>query len=218
VNTHEPGLVKTRIVNTLLGGLLALAGARLLWPLAERELFPNAAAAALRQVRVYVDTLSAVPPVDRLTRTRRRRDVGLALLNAEASLQRLIVEARARPSELEAPMALLVYTRGVVAAIMALGVARDPSEAIDVRPFTIELARVLDDLADAIHEGRPPHPLPSFERAIDVVLREGASVPKTRRALFRSRLTRVIEELAVQHDAVARWRASPRAALLEQRE
>ena len=142
-------------------------------------------------------------------------------MNAEASLQRLIVEARARPSELEAPMALLVYTRGLMAAIMALDVARDPSDPIDIRPFAVVLARVLDDLAGAIQEGRPPHPLPAFEGAIDVVLGEAPNVTKTRRALFRSRLTRVIEELAVQHDAVARWRLSPSSAppeSLEQRE
>jgi uncharacterized membrane protein YccC len=213
MSTHTPGLVEVRIVNTLLGGALALLGARLLWPTSERELFPDAAAAVLHSVRAYVAlAVSGAAPVAFYSA---RRRVGLALINAEASLQRWMAEVRHRAVDLEAPMAILVYARGLVAAAVALGSARDAtSRAIDLAPFARDVCAVLDDLERAILLSRPPLPLPTFDRAIADLLAAVESIgdiPPSRRALLRTRTERVVQELAVAYDAVARW-TSPTAS------
>jgi uncharacterized membrane protein YccC len=211
VNAREPGLVKVRIVNTLIGGTLALAAARIFWPLGENELFPSAAAGALRALRRFFGAVTAEAPPDPRVLDRARRDLGLAILDAEASLQRWMAEGRPRSVDLEAPMVLLVYTRGFVAAVVALASAREAAreaggEAVGLAPFARAVEGALVDLEAAVLERRTPRPLPSFEREIQEILsRSGAGDGRHTRALLATRLERIAQSLSVQHDAVARW-------------
>ena len=207
VNAREPGLVKVRIVNTLIGGTLALAAARIFWPLGEDQLFPSAAAGALRALRRFFVAVTAEGTEGPRVLDRARRDLGLAILDAEASLQRWMAESRPRSVDLEAPMVLLVYTRGFVAAVVALASAREPGRAaVDLAPFARAVEGALVDLEAAVLERRAPRPLPSFERDIQELLsRSGASGGRHTRALLATRLERIAQSLSVQHDAVARW-------------
>ncbi len=223
VNARDPGLIKVRIVNTLLGGALALGAARLLWPIAERDLFPSAAASALRAARVYFGAVASASPVPAAELDRARRDFGLAILNAEASFQRWMVEARHRSADLEAPMVVLVYTRGFVAAVVALASAlASASLEVDLAPFGCAVDAALGDLEASIAAGRSPQPLGHLDRSIADALCAPVNgdgvVAKRARARLRVRLERVVQALAIQHDAASRWLATlERASLAEAR-
>ena len=55
-------LATVRVINTLLGGVLALLGARLLWPAPEWRRLPTYMAAALRANRDYLRTVVSIFP------------------------------------------------------------------------------------------------------------------------------------------------------------
>ena len=119
---HLAGL---RIANTILGGGLALAGSRLLWPTPEAERTPAYLAAALRAVRAYLDEVAArfedrSEAASRAIRARRRM-VGLAILNADESLQRSLGEHRGPPEALAPLMTLTTYIRRLTASVAGLG-------------------------------------------------------------------------------------------------
>src|SRR2546422_1466598 len=79
-------LTRIRILDTLLGGTLALVGAIALWPTRDLERMPALIAAVLRADRAYLDAvLHGKGPAEAVAA---RRRVGLATANAEAALQR----------------------------------------------------------------------------------------------------------------------------------
>ena len=204
-NWHLAG---TRVVNTLIGGALALLGARLLWPGDERNHLPEFAAAALRANQEFLRGALALvcdpSRADLGVLRYDRREVANAALNAEDSFQRLISEHRGSPDELEPIMALLVLTRRIAASIAALAIAANdgahaPPEAI--RPFERASLDVFSDLATAAAEGRVPAPYPPPGA---IPLPSAANAP-----ILNQKLTRIARQLKLLHDAVARW-TSPR--------
>jgi uncharacterized membrane protein YccC len=195
---HEPGLVQARIVNTLLGGALALAGARLLWPMSERELFPHTAAEALDAARALAAAALAVD-FDQAAFDAARREGGVALLDADASLQRWMAEARAGSAEVEAPMAFVVFVRGLTAALVTLAAARGVAGA---GPALAPLAGAIDDalraLRAAVAEGRAP-----VEGADVAQAAEAAGVDPT----LKRRAEHVARQVTTLRGCVARWAA-----------
>jgi len=195
-------LAGVRILNTVLGGGLALLGSRLLWPSPEAERFPSYLAAMVRAMRAYFDQVVARfgdrgQEASRALRTA-RRDVGLAILNADESFQRLLGEHRGPPEHLAPVMTLLTYARRFTASIAALALSR---HSIDTTPpetlaaFAPAVDTALDDLAGALEEGRPPTPLPELPAT------DAGESP-----LLRGRLTRLARQLKTLHQAVDRWR------------
>jgi uncharacterized membrane protein YccC len=203
---HLAGL---RVVNTLIGGGLALVGSRLLWPGDERNRLPELAAAALRAndefLRRAVALVARGGDANLGELRDARRDIAFAALNAEDSFQRLVSEHPGPPEALEPIMTFLVYTRRIAASTAALAVAasdeaRPPDETL--RTFEQVAHRVLNDLADAVIRGQSPAPFPPIG---SVVLRDAS--PTT---VVHQRLTRLARQLKQIHDAVARW-VSPQA-------
>lgn len=200
VSVREARLVEVRILNTLLGGALALSAVRLLWPVSERDEFPRAAQAALDACRAFFRLAIAIPPAPDAAQTAARRELGIALNNAEASLQRWLAEPQRTGAALEAPMALLVYARGFSAASVVLA-ALPPPPPLDMDAAAREAAfagaidGALAALATAARTGRPPAPLPD---AVQLPVPGG---PPQRRA----RLARLVRQVTVMHDAVTRW-------------
>jgi len=191
-------------VNTLIGGGLALIGARLLWPGDERNRLPELAAAALRAndefLRRAVALVAGGGSVNLGVLRDARRDVAFAALNAEDSFQRLVSEHRGRPEALEPIMAFLVYTRRIAASTAALAVAatsdaRPPAETLTT--FEQAAHAVLTDLAGAVLRGDPPAAFPT----LGTVVLPDASPP----TVVHQRLTRLARQLKQMHDAVARW-------------
>ena len=120
-SSGEPGLASLRVVNTLLGAGMALAGARLLFPLSERDhIRPQIAAAlrALRELLVVVASHGASAPDAALKAA--RRNAGLALSNADASFQRLLTESQPGAQENEALLTLLLYGHRIASVLIAL--------------------------------------------------------------------------------------------------
>jgi uncharacterized membrane protein YccC len=208
-NAGDWHLAGLRIVNTLLGGALALAGTWLLWPSWESERLPAYLSAMLEAMRRYLAEVVARfdDRSDAAGRALRaaRRDVGLAILNAEESLQRLLGEHRGRPEDLTPAMTLVTYARRFTASIAALGLSRHSVDHVssgDLVPFAAAVDAALEDLAAALSEDRPPRPLKDIPEPADPALSP----------LLRGRLTRLARQLKTLHDAVERHVTASRLA------
>jgi uncharacterized membrane protein YccC len=194
-------LAETRVLNTLLGGALALGGARFLWPIPERRRFPTYAAVALAANSEYIayvlahydDQSAAAGDVMRGL----RRAAGLAAVNAEESLQRALGEAHGDTGQLAPALTFVAYTRRYIASVAALAISRhsaDRSMVTDLEPFRAFVVAALGDLREALTEDRRPRALPAFEPGELA----GAS------ALVRARTERLARQVVTLHDAVVR--------------
>jgi len=157
-------LAEVRVLNTLIGGALGLAGSWLLWPSPERDRFPELAATALRAAATHARTVAAVwnrtDDETSVALAAARRDAALATTNAEASFERMVAESASRRRELEPATTLLTFTRRLIAADIALGTLRHAPEAAaigaDVARFAEYLTSALDCIADAVAARRAP--------------------------------------------------------------
>jgi uncharacterized membrane protein YccC len=147
-------LTRVRILDTLLGGALALAGALALWPTRELERMPSLVAAVLRANLAYLQAILRRETPDAAAAA--RRQIGLATANAEAALQRLIGEAPPA-GRLEPLMALVAVSRRLSAAITALAAEPPAPER------SAALEEALGGLADAAQAGVAPGPLPPLD-------------------------------------------------------
>ncbi|WP_373046873.1 FUSC family protein [Vulgatibacter sp.] len=152
LGTGDYQLAWIRILDTLVGGAIALVAARLLWPAWEKHRFPEELAAALRSSAGWMRQLGEGDP-DSTATERARRQVGIAVLNAEASLQRLLAEAWRE--DLEPLIALTLYLRRVHATALALFSDRSLPAATR-RSIGAGAAVFLEQMADAIAAGLPP--------------------------------------------------------------
>jgi len=225
-------LFKVRFFNTVIGGILAFAGARLLWPSSERTVFPSQMAGALRAARDYLhDVVSiclsgTVDPGPHLAAAGRK--VGVTLINAEALLQRVLIESGTAVPQNEAAMTLLLYTRRFNAAVIALRSVSwiDAPEGWRTALATVEqsAADVMSDIAASIEHQTTPDPLPDFvtllHRVLDVdtdaLLPDSArtveateSTPRPHLSgtdvAYRTRIERVARQLRVLHTAATRF-------------
>ena len=205
-STGDWHLAGTRVVNTLLGGLLALAGSRLLWPSPEKKRLPGFMAAALRANRDYLERVISLFG-DRSTAAGEkmrasRRAAGLATMNAEESFQRLLGES-GDARRLSSAMTFVTYARRLSASIAALALSRHHAPEISpsaLREFADTALRVLDDLAESIESGRAPAPLPPVVSADAERTREAPTSPQ-----LRARFDRIARQIRLMHDAIGRW-------------
>jgi uncharacterized membrane protein YccC len=205
-NAGDWHLAGLRIINTLIGGALALLGARLLWPTPEWNRLPSYMAACLRANRDYLRATVARFG-DRSARAGRelreaRRQSGLAVANADESFQRLLGEHRGPDAELAPIMTFLTYIRRLTASTAALAVSRhsaEPGPDPALGSFANAAEGVLDDLASAVVEHRAPAPLPAMAAADSDDEEVGP--------VLRVRLDRLTGQLKTLHDAIERWSA-----------
>ena len=199
-------LARVRVLNTLLGGGLALLGARLLWPAPEWQRLPTYLAAALRANRDYLRTVvtfftdrsDAAGHVMR----ERRRDAALAAINAEESFQRLMGEHGGRAGTLAPVMTFLTYVRRFTVSIAALAVSRhavDPSTVTVLERFAERTTARLDEASARLTalggESSPVETRSTDEWNLD--MEQAASDPIT-----RARLTRLERQLDTLMSAV----------------
>lgn len=199
-------LAGVRILNTLIGGALALAGSWLLWERPEKELLPEQLATALRADREYFQQVISAYLAGRADAdpalSEARRKMGLAAINAEASFQRLLSEPRRRTEPLEPLMTLLAYTRRFAASVISLSTRHERvTDAVRLRleRFASTVEQGLDDIADAVARGKAPAPLPDLG---------GLLGHPSEDALLHAQLERVARQLTVLHEAATR-RVSP---------
>ncbi|HSI05723.1 MAG TPA: FUSC family protein [Myxococcota bacterium] len=200
VRAFDVHLPELRIVNTVIGGVLALVGSRFFWPQRESEQLPDAIADTIRAMRAYFDeamrALTEPTPAQQAKFMDARRHYGLKLNLAEASFQRRLAEIGADDKQLEPMMTLLLYGRRLGATCSALAAARAiestvPASRIETLRQRVDL--VLGDLENAMRAERRPAPLPNFEPVGDVS------------PTLALRLSRLPQQIAIIHEAVVRW-------------
>ncbi|WNG36265.1 FUSC family protein [Archangium violaceum] len=212
VGSGDWSLAGVRIINTLIGGALALAGTWFLWERPEKELFPAQLAAALRANREYFRQVFSTWLGDSKgqepTFGEARRKVGLATINAETSFQRLLSEPRRRTEPLEPLMTLLAYTRRFSAAVIAFSThhERGPERLrATLERFAMKTEQVLEDLAGAVAQGRAPEPMPDFVGLLGGEgSTEGEVAQRVEDPLLQAQLERVVRQLTVLHGAASR--------------
>ena len=201
VGRFDPSTIRSRLVETLVGGVLAQVvtlafptfearGARL--RLAE---FLDAQRA--NAVAVLSAIASADAPDDRAIDAAQRR-AWAARAAADASVDRLVLEPERRIMPSADAIAALEQTRRFGLTVLALGTHRKSVARRD-RPelgaFASLLARHLDELASALRESRPPEPLPSLRDAFATAARAFREEPERDRASL-------LDELDVLVDSV----------------
>jgi len=182
-------LAEIRVLNTLIGGALGLAGSWLLWPMPERDRFPELAAKALLAAAAHARIVAAVwnrtDDESSVALAAARRDAALATTNAEASFERMVAESASRRRELEPGTTLLAFTRRLIAADIALGTLRHAPEAAaigaDVTRFVQHLTNALECTAGAVAARRAPTGCVAFWP--DGSAHPGLTIPQFNRVL-----------------------------------
>ena len=211
-------LATIRVVNTMLGGALALLGARLLWPAPEWDRLPTHLAAALRANREYLRTVVRIFPDRSDTAGRelreRRRDAALAAINAEESFQRALGERGGRAESLAPVMTLLTYVRRFTVSIAALAVSRhavDPSTAVVLEQFADRATERLDSAVARLTSPDAAAPGSSVTWLGDIL------ASPTLEPIVRARLTRLGRQLDTLVSSVEDVKRIGEATLSERR-
>ena len=198
-------LAGIRVFDTLLGGALALLGARVLWPAPEWKRLPSYLAASLRANSNYLRTVvtsfaDRSDEAGRLMRAR-RRDCALAAINAEESFQRLMGEHGGSTETLAPVMHFLTYARRFKVSIGAIAVRRhavDPSTATALEHF-IDYASTRLGAAAVVVAGT--------SEANTSVATSSAGLPNELRSVdpvLRARLTRLARHTRIRGERCRR--------------
>jgi uncharacterized membrane protein YccC len=159
VNAGDWHLVQIRIVNTLIGGAIALAAASFLWPRSEHKGLASALATALRKNARYLEAIGRLhgAAMEQRRELRNwRREVGIALIDAETSLERLLSES-AEP-HVEALKTLTLYARRISISLAALSTAWT-LERDALQTFAQRAVNDLEAIAAAVEARATPPPL-----------------------------------------------------------
>ncbi|HKU44523.1 MAG TPA: FUSC family protein [Polyangiales bacterium] len=160
-NHGDTDLAGIRVLNTLLGASIALLGSRLLFPVSERDSIRPLMAAALAELGKLTLLASEDPPAIGRVRAARRA-LGIALLNAEASYQRLLTETGIPAEQSEALLTLLLYAHRMASGLIAIAFAGGTALHARLRERAAELARAIAELEQTVAERRDPTaPLPA---------------------------------------------------------
>jgi uncharacterized membrane protein YccC len=192
----DPQLALYRLLNTVLGGALAMVFAAFLWPEWEGEGLASLLASAVEGDRDYVRAVMTAS----LSEPAARRAMALATGNAESALQRAAVEGPRMATSLVAGTTVVSALRRLGAVLAAIGAVR---QATPTAPFDADAMRlgqsadtVLTDLAASLHDGRPPAPL-------------ATRIPGDTSALPLAQ--RLVRQLEVLHATVTQFIAGPTA-------
>jgi uncharacterized membrane protein YccC len=199
-------LAGVRVLDTVVGGALALIGAQLLWPAPEWKRLPTYMAAALRANRDYLRTVVSnfadrSDAAGRRMRDR-RRDAALAAVNAEESFQRLLAEHGDTADTLAPVMTFLTYTRRLSVSIAALAVSRhalDASSTTTLEQFVERASHRLDAAAARLNDDAPDG---TSEMPVQMDLQDDLRLADPVLQARLARLTRQLDTLVSAVDQV----------------
>jgi uncharacterized membrane protein YccC len=134
-----------RAGDVLLGGAVAVASALLIYPRWEERIgLPGALAAMIRAVEAYRDTVLSAPglrePQDMARITETRRAAGLAISEAETSLERRLAEPMRRGDDEARALEQITFARRLAHSVTALDTLT--TTAPDAAPPTEAMERV----------------------------------------------------------------------------
>jgi uncharacterized membrane protein YccC len=221
-----------RIVDSLAGGVLALLGSYLLFPRWERQQLPAQLEKTMRANLAYFQQVianylnSRHNAADNSINTLRHQ-AALENANAEAAAQRLFGEPRHVQGEVEPVITLMIYIRAFFSSVTALTEhLREFSgeyQFTELKRVADAIIQVLENLADALQQGRPPQPLPALDSYLETIhneieqlhtarISEIATHPNTvtptlqavrEQTTLSTELERIVNEIKVMHCAIA---------------
>ncbi|MET1027411.1 MAG: FUSC family protein, partial [Dongiaceae bacterium] len=212
----DASLAWLRALDSVLGGVLALAASFLLWPNREARQLPLQVANAITANRLYlqqvamaksrpqVEAQAAVAAVDAS-----RRQAGLGSNNAEAALQRWQGEPGHERLPAEAVMALITAARRLAgtATTLWLSPAAFPADRqVEIRRRIDWVAEALGAIAEAVRHRQPAPALSPAPPLAELEL--GAD---TNGALFGNVLMRLYLQIDIMQEALQRLAAARKA-------
>lgn len=163
-------VISERILNTGLGALIALLGSRLILPLSERDQIRPLLVAALSKLEQLIELAAQAEPAIGQVRAA-RRGLGMALLNAEASYQRLLTETGIPAEQSQAVLTLLLSAHRIASGLIAIVFARGTPLHERLTERANDLRTAVQTLHDAIQTKTDPAPTPEPAAAADPVER-----------------------------------------------
>ncbi|MET0287384.1 MAG: FUSC family protein [Polyangiales bacterium] len=202
-------LAVPRVINTLIGAFIALLGSRLLFPISERDQFRPLIASAIGKLRGLLAVAAMPMPRAQGALRQARTELGLALLNAEASYQRLLTESSILPDESEALLTLLLYTHRLSSGFIALALVGGSHVHAHLQQEKGELKVELAELEQAIRERSHPPARSRVSTAPLALEARGFSEREPNLAADAldgdERVDVLFEQLDVLRNAVLRW-------------
>jgi len=166
-----------RIVDSLVGGVLALLGSYLLFPRWERQQLPTQLEKTIRANLAYFQQVianylhreqSATDSINML-----RHQAALENANATAAAQRLFSEPRHVQGEIEPVITLMVYIRSFFSSVTTLAEhIREFSgeyQFSELNRLTDTIIQVLENLANALQQRQPPQQLPPLDNYLEAI-------------------------------------------------
>ncbi|MEH1793480.1 FUSC family protein [Nostoc sp.] len=219
-----------RIVDSLVGGVLALLGSYLLFPSWERQQLPAQLEKTIRANLAYFQQVIAnyLHPQPDESMNMLRHQAALENVNANAAAQRLFSEPRHIQGEIEPVMTLITYIRGFFSSVTTLAEHKrefsGEYQFTEIKLLTDIIIQVLENLADALGQGQPPQPLPALDSYLEVIhnqieqlhtarlseiARNSQTLTSTLQAVreqtpLSTELDRIVNEIKVMHCVIAR--------------
>jgi len=213
----DASLAGLRALDSVLGGMLAVAASFLLWPNREARQLPLQIANAITANLTYLQQVAAAksrsqggaqgePQVDMAAVDASRRQAGLGSNNAEAALQRWLGEPGHERLPVEAVMALITAARRLAgtATTLWLSPAAFPADnQAEIRRRIDWVTEALGAIAEAVRHRQPPPTLPPAPPLADLGL--GTD---TDGALLANVLTRLYLQIEIMQEALQRLAAA----------
>jgi uncharacterized membrane protein YccC len=206
-------LAMLRVLETLIGGSLALLGGFVFFPMWERRKLPVQLSKTLRANRDYFRSVIGSilkRTVDIKALDGARRTAALENSNSAAALQRALVEPSRTPEEIEPAMVFGVYIRSFFSIVTTLvdhaGEFKDPSLAFVLEGVGEASSYVLNNLIEVLENEGSLKPLPELDDGL-LLFRYAErleALSELQRPLAYMTLERLIENLKTMHSAVAR--------------
>ncbi|MEH2443924.1 FUSC family protein [Nostoc sp.] len=223
-----------RIVDSLIGGVLALLGSYLLFPTWERQQLPAQLEKTIRANLAYFQQVIAnyLHPAEQDasadSMNMLRHQAALENVNANAAAQRLFSEPRHIQGEIEPVMTLITYIRGFFSSVTTLAEHKrefsGEYQFTELKLLTDIIIQILENLADALGQGQPPQPLPALDSYLEVIhnqieqlhtarlseiARNSQTLTSTLQAVreqtpLSTELDRIVNEIKVMHCVIAR--------------
>ncbi|MEH2138147.1 FUSC family protein [Nostoc sp.] len=219
-----------RIVDSLIGGVLALLGSYLLFPTWERQQLPAQLEKTIRANLAYFQQVIAnyLHPQPDASINMLRHQAALENVNANVSAQRLFSEPRHIQGEIEPVMTLITYIRGFFSSVTTLAEHKrefsGEYQFTELKLLTDSIIQILENLADALGQGQPPQALPALDGYLEVIHNQIEQLHTTRlseiatnsqtltstlqavreQTPLSTELDRIVNEIKVMHCVISR--------------
>jgi len=195
LNVGHPGdwqIALVRMLDTALGGALALIAGYTLWPQWARADLPAQLARTVAADRAYFERVACAYLSTRSGSIREaRQEAQRENTNAAVALQRMLSEPRHVQRHNEPFYTLTSYSQRFCDAVTALATylpqfsGRD--EIAGMREFMVRLDGILTDMEEALRDGRPPQAALNLDDAVEEANARLGELRATRVAEIESR-------------------------------